>query len=72
MEHFQQRGSRRTASKRKAAEVGKGPLRFGTLSQIEKFFFFFFFMDQLRDDGGLDSHGGNGDGEKFVNIKKKP
>lgn len=29
-------------------------------------------MDQLRDDGGLDSHGGNGDGEKFVNIKKKP
>lgn len=28
-------------------------------------------MDQLRDDGGLDCHGGNGDGEKFVSIKKK-
>ena len=27
---------------------------------------------EARDDGGLDSHGGNGDGEKFVNIKKKP
>ena len=28
-------------------------------------------MDQLRDDAGLDCHGSNGDGEKFVNIKKK-
>lgn len=27
--------------------------------------FFFFFVDQLRDDGGLDCHGGNGDGKSL-------